>query len=321
MRLELIKDKLSPFSHIAPRKYTNGRRYSGDDMKKVTGELLDALGLSREISSLEVGAGHHQEPSKALRNLGVNTTTLDLDWNGDFCTKIPLEGIDRLGESQLYPMLASEPERQHYLGDICYIGDERSELRDKRFDLLFYWGSVQGTGFCSSISCSENTGLNFQREVSLKERLESPIPNVSEKGFMAEISGFFNATGDPHIHPKNVLLFGGYMIDTLLAWLNNEARKPEEVIVFGLSKDRARDYIREQVSNEVSRLVTDKEIEDSVNQNRIEFMANKHASIFSDRANKDSSGYRKALEVLAPLEQRAIVELGMIDCVAVKYND
>lgn len=321
MRLEIIKDNASPFNQVFSRPYTNGRRYQGDEMDRVAGDFLGSLELSPEDTrSLEIGAGPYQRPSRALKNHGVNTTTLDLDWNS-FCTKIPRESLEVLGESKLYPMLSSESETQHYMGDICYIGDERSELRDKKFDLVFYWGSIYGASICSSIEDSERTRLGFKREISLKQRLESPIPNVSEKGLMAEISGFFNATGDPCIHPTNILLFGGYMIDTLLVWLNNEIRKPEEVIVFGLSKDRALEYMQEQLPNEFSNSISKDEMRDSLNKNRFEFMARNHYSIFSDHKKEDSSEYVRVLGALSPTHQRAISELGIIDCIAVKYND
>jgi len=203
MDLEIITEReSSPFRHIFPEilEFSNGRRYGQDMgcMTQVMGEFLDSLHLPRNPKTLEVGAGHGQEPSKALLTLGARPSTLDADWN-TFCTLYPkLDDLYRLGEAELYPMLAGNNGVTHYLGDIAFIGDERSQLRNERYDLLFYWGSIHGTDFCSSVEQSRNAKDKHNREIPLKERLVAPIANVEHS--MAYVSGFLNGTGDPHIH-------------------------------------------------------------------------------------------------------------------------
>lgn len=325
MDLEIITEReSSPFRHVFPGKYTNGRRYGLDllSMKKVMKEFLENISLDRNIKTLEIGAGHGQEPSKALLSLGANPFTLDADWN-DYCTGIPTtEDLDKIGEAQLYPMLAGKNGITHYLGDVAFIRDNKSQLKDKKFDLLFYWGSIYTGGFCSSIDVSRTATYEFNKDISLKERLEAPIKNVNNKGNMAYISEFFNRTGDLEIHPKNIISLNGDMLDVLLLWANHKNRKPAKVLIFGLNPDFAFEYIKENVIKEkLYHDLTEIGIKEAVNNDTIgNFMTN-HRSMFSNYETKDSSEYKRALEIFSPSQQREISKLGLIDCVAVGYKD
>lgn len=322
MELEIITEKeSSPFRHVLPSTptYSNGRRYYADmaKMKQVAGEFLDSLGLDKSIRTLEVGAGHGQEPSKALLELGAAPFTLDADWN-DFCTDIPdVRQLDRIGEAILYPMLAGRNGVTHYLGDIAFIGHERSQLQDQRFNLLFYWGSIHGTDFCSSVAISQSS-YRLGKQISLKDRLEAPVPNIEDAGYMASVSGFFNSTGDPITHPKNVMNSNGDMIDVLLVWANHEKRKPKRAIVFGLGCDFASEYLTEY-SKECLIKTTKDEVKDAIDNDTIgRFMAN-YWSMFADYKAKDNSGYVKALAIFTSAQQKTLSNLGIIDCVAVQY--
>lgn len=325
MDLEIITEReSSPFRHVFPEKYTNGRRYGTNlkNMQLVISELLENLSLGKNIRTLEVGAGHGQEPSKALFALGANPFTLDADWN-DYCTGIPTtEDLDKIGEARLYPMLAGKNGITHYLGDVAFIRNNKSQLKDKEFDLLFYWGSIHTGGFCSSIDISKTTTYEFKKDISLKERLEAPIKNVNNKGYMAYISEFFNRTGDLEIHPKNIINLNGDMLDVLLLWANHENRKPVKALIFGLNPDFAFEYIKENVIKE--RLypdLTEIEIKEAVNNDTIGNFITNHWSMFSNYKAKDSSEYKRALEIFSPSQQREISKLGLIDCVAVEYKD
>lgn len=323
MELEIITEReSSPFKHIFPEmsEYSNGRRY-GQDLKKmgrVMGEFLDSLHLPRDSRTLEVGAGHGQEPSKALLTLGSKPATLDADWN-DYCTNIPnVDDLDKIGEAQLYPMLAGQNGVSHYLGDVAFIGNERSQLQGEKFDLLFYWGSIHGTGSCSSVSQSRTARDDFKKDVPLRERLVAPIENVENS--MAYVSGFFNRTGDPQVRPKNVMSFNGRMLDTLLLWANYEGRKPARAVIFGLNPDFSFEYLRENAEKECFGDVNETEIREAVDNDTIRRFMTNHWSMFSDYKAKDSSAYRKALEVFSPEQQKAISNLGLVDCVAVQYK-
>lgn len=324
MELEIITEReSSPFRHIFPEisEHSNGRRY-GQDLKKmeqVMGEFLDSLHLPRNSRTLEVGAGHGQEPSKALLALGAKPATLDADWN-EYCKgSIPTtEDLDRIGEAQLYPMLAGQNGVTHYLGDVAFIGDERSQLKNERFDLLFYWGSIHGTDFCSSVQQSRTSKYDFKRDVPLKDRLVAPIENVENS--MAYVSGFFNRTRDPHLTAKNIIAFNDDMVDTALLWANYQRRQPQRVFIFGLSPDFAFEYARGIGDESLIDKPTEAEYREAVDNDTIGKFMTKHWSMFSDYKAKDSSAYRKALEVFSPAQQKAISGLGLVDCVAVQYK-
>ena len=324
MELEIITEReSSSFRHIFPEisEHLNGRRY-GQDLKKmeqVMGEFLDSLHLPRDSRTLEVGAGHGQEPSKALLALGAKPATLDADWN-EYCKgSIPtIDDLDRIGEAQLYPMLAGQNGITHYLGDVAFIKDGRSQLRNERFDLLFYWGSIHGTDFCSSVQRSRTSKYNFKRDVPLEDRLVAPIDNVENS--MAYVSGFFNGTGDPSLTAKNIIVFNGYMVDTALLWANYQNRQPQRVLIFGLSPDFAFEYARGVGNESLINKPTEAEYREAVDNDTIgKFMTN-HWSMFSDYKAKDSSAYKKALEVFSQAQQKAISDLGLVDCVAVQYK-
>ena len=323
MELEIITEReSSPFGHIFPgmSKHSNGRRYGQDSEKieQVMGEFLDSLHLPWGSRTLEVGAGPGREPSKALLMLGAKPATLDADWNSH-CTSIPtIDHLNRMGEAQLYPLLAGQNGITHYLGDVAFIGDKRSQLQGTRFDLLFYWGSIHGTDFCSSVARSRTATHVFKRDVPLKEILVAPIDNVEHS--MAYVSGFFNATGDPAIHPTNVMTFNGRMVDTLLLWANYCGRKPARAVVFGLNPDFSFEYLRENARKECFGKVNETEIREAVDNDTIGRFMQNHWSMFSDYEAKDSSDYRNALEVFSPAQQRAISNLGLVDCVAVQYK-
>jgi len=323
MELEIITEKeSSPFRHIFPAEHTNGRRYGTDseNMQLVMSEFLESLSLDRNIRTLEVGAGHGQEPSKALLKLGAKPSTLDADWSYTYCTDIPtIEDLQKLGEAQLYPMMAGKNGVTHYLGDVAFIGDARSQLKDMKFNLLFYWGSIHGTDFCSSIEQSRSS-YDFGREIPLKDILVAPIQNVGNNGYMAYVSGFFNRTGDPMIHPKNVMTFNGKMVDTLLLWGNYDGRKPARAVIFGLSPDFAFEYLRQNTEQECFGRVTEAEIREAVDNNTIGRFMKNHWSMFSDYKAKNSSGYRRALKIFSSAQQKAISDLGLVDCVALQYK-
>jgi len=323
MELEIITEReSSPFRHVFPTKYTNGRRYGKnlENMQLVMGEFLDSLKLGRDIRTLEVGAGHGQEPSKALLALRATPETLDADWN-EYCKgRIPtVAELDKIGEAQLYPTKAGNNGVVHYLGDVAFIGDERSQLKNERFNLLFYWGSIHSTDMCSDVNKS-STARDFGIQIPLQGRLVAPIGNVGTDGYMAYVSGFFNMNGDPHVHPKNVMSFNGRMVDTLLLWANYEGRKPARAVVFGLNPDFSFEYLRENAGHECYGGVNEAEIREAVDNDTIGIFMKNHWSMFSDYQAKDSSAYRKALEVFSPAQQKAISDLGLVDCVAVQYK-
>lgn len=312
MELEIITEKeASPFGHVFPEllKDSSGRRYCRDQEKlqQVMGELLQSLGLGREIKTLEVGAGSNLVPSAALHFLGAKPATLDADWQFHL-NGIKFEDLRVLSEAQLYPRFAGKNIGiTHYLGDVAFIGDERSELRGEKYDFLFYWGSIHSSGYSSTIDQSRNAA-ELHIEIPIKDRLAAPISNVKDGGSMAYVSGFFSGIGDPSLGPNNIPLINMEMAATLLDWANYNKRKPAKVIVFGLNRDFTFEYLRDNDELKIWRHFTEEEIR-------------KLAEVDSVGKLMEHKDYCKDAEVLSPAQQKAIRSLGLVDCIAVQYRD
>jgi len=309
----------SPFRHTFDTTNPHGKvlisrryPYSKETFRLVQKELLDSLGLPIPLRSLEIGAGQAQAPSEVLSELGATVFTLDLDWN-EHCTFIPtVRDLEKLGDAVLFPMKAGNGTALHYLGDVGFINHERSQLKGINFDLVFFWGSIHGTGLCSSIAVSEAaTELNI--EMPLEARLTAPIRNIDSNGALVYVSGFFNRVVDPIIGLGEIIYSNNKMIDTMLTWTGCEEKNPKDVIIFGLSDEFSIEPLsrnddgfcstadRIEIIGAVRNKVVNRAIEEHLNK------------------RKQDVVYGEALGLISAERQEAITNLCLIDCVAVRY--
>jgi hypothetical protein len=320
IELRVITEKEnSPFRHTFDTTNPHGKvlisrryPYSKETLRLVQKELLDSLGLPIPLRSLEIGAGSSQAPSEVLGELGATVFTLDLDWHEHYTFIPTVEDLEKLGDAVLFPMKAGNGTALHYLGDVGFINHERSQLKGINFGLVFFWGSIHGTGLCSSVAASE-TATELNIEMPLEARLTAPIRNIDSNGALVCISGFFNQVTDPIIGLGEIIYSNNKMIDTMLMWAGCKEKNPKDIMIFGLSNGFSIEPLsrnadgfcstadRIEIIDAVRNKVVNRAIEEHINKRRQE------------------SGYGEVLGLVSAEQQEAIANLCLIDCIAVRY--
>lgn len=219
--------------------------------------VLERVGIfDQELERvLEVGAGHKDDKLKFFVGRGFDTYALDLD-STELHKRIehPRKTTIKGWEGALIPFYVGNANGvRYYQGDIGLISDPSSALRDKRFNLVFFYGSIFSHGSNSRTVAQSRSSCDVyewanetERErlmdkclISLEGRLKAAQNLLDEQGQILIVSDTFS----------------GYLDQTpeLLA----EARKQyldllpffevaKDVKVFGLSDH----YLRENLARQ-----------------------------------------------------------------------
>jgi hypothetical protein len=207
MEVKIIDEKAgNPFKYFDKKPFRNfSRDYRGsENVPEVMNGLLEQLGLQREIHCLEIGAGANHGPSRSLSYLGAKVTTLDADWRPERHTDISHERLNELqkelGKELVIPRVGGKNgEVTGYMGDVAFLRDSKSPLKDKEFDLLYFWGSMDATGICSSVENSD-APKEYGVKIKYSDRLLTPIPAVKKGGKIISVAQYFNGHQDEEIY-------------------------------------------------------------------------------------------------------------------------
>lgn len=189
------KDKYCSKNLHFPRSYKKQ-----EIVNKVIEGLSRIMGLGNKIDCLEVGAGHNFIPAEAFSFLGNKVITLDNDLNymrHYYLLKgNEFEDYERFNKlyakSRIIPKLGGKLENVDcYLGDLAFIDHEESELNDKKFDLVYFFGSIYTDGTCSSIDCSEST-LDLGIKIDFKERINKSLKCLKQEGKIFFCKSYFS---------------------------------------------------------------------------------------------------------------------------------
>lgn len=308
MDLEIITESnRSPFRHVFPSETSNGRRYGRNDnqIDLVLTNLLNFLGIERNIRSLEIGAGNGAEVSKSLYRLGVDATTLDLDY-----TKImKSDGKLPVGNDLRYPTLIKEDKIHIYQGDVANINHEKSSLKDQKYGLVIFWGSVHTGGSNAALDFGVSKLLTGE-VFSIEELLCAPIQNVGAGGYIVYVSGYFNSHGDPQLYASLAKFRNYNMLDSLLSWVHYVERAPKKAIIFALSKNFLLDYLRENPEEFRKDRYFHEALFDTVDDLIIMSMEERERTLMRTSGRIDYFSLEQAI---------AINNLGLIDAVALHY--
>ncbi|MBI2971384.1 MAG: hypothetical protein HYY37_03145 [Candidatus Aenigmarchaeota archaeon] len=237
MRLKLIDEKAgSPF-----REYPGiGRQYHEDPeaMRYFWSSLLPVLGLGTDIKSLEIGPGRNQQPSRALQELGASVYALG-HWSEKWCTRMPQVNdyhafLTERGEERYgVPVLAGTPDSmQYYLGDVEKLHYPESELKDKFFDLVFFWGSIWSLGFSKGV---EYETRSSRGDAKLGKALLPAIDHVKDGGRLVVVSNCLSyAEGVDDV--SSIDYMNRRHVDLALYLASECDRWPMDIGFVGLSK-------------------------------------------------------------------------------------
>lgn len=315
MEIRVIDENTgNPFRYFNNEDHASGypRSYKCiSNVKSVIDKILEHLDLQRGIECLEVGAGHNPLPSQSLSQLGANVTTLDADWESKRHSDISHERLQELqkkfGCDLVIPRIGGRNgDVTCYMGDVAFLGDSRSPLRDRKFDFVYFWGSVNYNGFCSSVedsSTPEECGI----EIKYPDRILRPIPAVKDGGKIISVAQYFCG------HIKETIKHIGYhnmdLAELGLYWALAGDR---DVKVLGFFTQSPQSVVNRQ------EIELDRHAEEALIKNPLErIIQTGYYSIFG----KDDS-YAKLREAQGRLDTRnrqRMENLGMIDAVFVGY--
>ncbi len=314
MEMKMIDEKQgNPFryfknegiSGLWPRSYKKS-----STIQSVMGELLIQLGLPKNIKCLEVGAGHNQKPSQSLAQLGARVATLDNDWF-ETHLDIPFEKLreieQEMGRGWVIPRIVGGKDGVIYCrGDLAFLRDPKSFLKEEEFDFIYYWGSLQHNGICRSVqdSCASK---EYGIEIEYAQRIVKPIPAVKKGGIMMAVAGYF--AGHETEQVERIVTNNMHLAEVGLYWAFGSAREAKVLGFFTQS---------------VESIIEKKWIESGLKtaeasyENPLErIIQTKSDSLFGKE--KDYERLREAQEWLGAANRERLGKAGIIDAVFVGY--
>ncbi len=322
MNVTLIDEELgNPFRRILPvesGRHTNGRRYEDPStFRLVMSDLLCSLGLSAsQTTALEIGIGEQRGPSRALAELGATVNTLDISPNDEIHTdlwkkRVDLESLVGTPVSELTfrwfgrvtdfqePILGgiTDDGVYHYVGDAAFVNHPLGAFATKKCDIIYFWGSINGAGHNFSLGAYSRQNPTC----SLEERFAKPISLLAPGGYLLAVSGFMNRCGCPGLEPDNIPRFNQSLLDVALSTGTHSERRVSDLIVYGLSKPFAFDYLHKEGRGEEwsHRPFTEEGISLALGAPKV------------PDARKD---------LLSPDQLASLDQIGIIDAVAVRYE-
>ncbi len=227
-----------------------GRKYFRDGavMEQLWREFLPILGYNGGIKALEVGAGHNPGPAKALARMGNEAHILDADITKEVSEAVS-PGSDELvsrlyqNDVEYYPRLVGKNGGlQVYEGSIEDALNPNSQLIGKKFDLVYFWGSINSGGFSYSITASTSERHNDRGPEPLGRALRPATSLAREGGTVAVISHFLNYVGDITECPENLSWNNCSLLDCALYLAVSGERQASEIIALGISRKTASEH-------------------------------------------------------------------------------
>lgn len=317
MEIKIIDEKNgNPFEYFPrdgykpdyPRNYEKQK-----NVQKVISGLLTKIELDKNIECLEIGAGHNPKPSQALSNLVEKVITLDADWEPQRHTDFSeLENYKKLkakwGKELVIPRLAGKNDNVDcYLGDMAFLKHEKSELKNKKFDLIYFWGSLYSTGICSSIDCSvtaEELGIS----INFSERLLPALSNLKNNGKILSIGPHFN--GHDSETKKDVGIYNINLVETALFYALGSERKAKSIEIFVQTPESVKKRLR--IKNFL--IKTQERLLDDPFERKIR---NGWGSLFGE--DNDYENLRNTLNRLDNNKREKLKNLGLVDAVSIEY--
>ena len=303
----------NPFQHF-PEDLNYKKQETFDKIMK---NLLPQVELSNKVSCLEIGAGSNLLTAKGLVNLGAKVVTLDINWTPERDTLSYEEYVELQRDvlKALVPTFYGKDEKiKSYLGDLAFLDHKESQLKDNKFDLIYFYDSMFTNGLNQTVSAS-STARYLDLVIPFSERILKANAAINNGGvlFATGMHENFTERYDKQYGtdiPKCVGWTNNRLTDLLLYWAIAGAtitgKKPTLIGMMGQTKEslggRFSKYSQEQIQNQVYR-------------DTIDFIiGNNFPSLFGNENNYRN--LREASEIL-PREERA--KLAVIDAVFVKY--
>jgi hypothetical protein len=321
MKIQIIDETNgNPFHYFPDDNDHEALRYyrKQETHDNVLANLAASLQLNKDSQVLEVGAGGNPRPSQALSRIAGKVSTLDADWDSGRHTILPNVGDlyrvrEKLGKDIMIPALRGRNELVDcYMGDIALIRDMQSELRDKKFDLIYFWGSIHSGGICSSITQSR-ASCDLGVIIESSKRLLTPINSLKDQGHLLAVSGYFNGHQSEDI--QDIEWQNGNMIDLSLWWANSGERRPKKLGFIGQTLKFARKNIK-FFSWPLHKATPAqfKDLETDAIQRKI---SNKRYSFFGKENDYDK--LRQAYDQISDEDKPRLRGLGIIDAVFVEF--
>ncbi len=210
MRIITINETTgNPFKYFHGKNSISTCHRAYENLKEVSevmNGLASILNLQEGINCLEIGAGGNVYPSESLTSLGAKVKTLDADgWETHNLIPCSLRDYEKLKDKDiLIPHKAGEHNGiEAYMGDLAFLLDEKSELKDEKFDLAYFWGSLYGFGICSSV-INANKAAYHSVKISEKDRIGILPQALKKNGQILIVSPKFNGHSSEKIDTLRV---------------------------------------------------------------------------------------------------------------------
>jgi hypothetical protein len=284
-----------------------------ENVQRVMSGLLKKIGLDTNIDCLEIGSGHNLKPSQSLSNLGARVVTLDADWNPERHTEFPeLKDYDKLrkkfGKEIMIPRIAGQNGNVVcYLGDVAFLKDEKSELKDYQFDLAYFFGSLNYDGCCSCVEDAQ-TSKEFGINISFPKRLLPIISAIKDNGRILATSSHFSG-----YMPESEKYVGTHNLDLVeiaLYYALGTKRKAKSIGIFVQTPESVMKTLGlTNLSQEQKERLLENPFEQAIK--------NGLKSLFGKDNNYEN--LRKALDTLNQDDRIKLTNLGLVDAVYVEY--
>ncbi|MEK6963031.1 MAG: hypothetical protein AABX70_01295 [Nanoarchaeota archaeon] len=306
MKLKIIDEKSgNPFEYFPDEEHHiegYARNYEKpESVAKVMGGLVRILNLPSKADCLEIGASNNFKPSRSLNQQGMCVATLDADCNiqrhTDIATYDAYKDMKKqLGSQILIPRIAGrDGPITNYLGDLAFVLDEQSSIRNQRFNFVYFWGSMYWGDTCSSVEWSQTASDWCQIKIPFPERILKAVHLIKEGGRLFSTSTVFS--GHAGEKPSYIAYSNQVIVDSALYLATAGPIKAKTIGLIGQSEEATRKKFG-AFPNPLE-----------------EIIQKKLYSCFGD--NNDYQGLRKAMADIENL--KALDRLGMVDAMFLEF--
>ncbi len=301
-------DKYRERTFYYPRSYKKQ-----ENVQRVISGLLARMGLETDIDCLEIGAGHNPKPSQALSSLGARVVTLDADWEDERHTNLPKNEdyakLKReLGNKVMIPRVAGRNRNVIcYLGDVAFLRDEKSELRDKKFDLVYFWGSLNYDGCCSCVE-DARTPEEFGIKINFPKRLLPVVSAVKDSGRILATKSHFSG-----YMPESEEFVGAHNADLVEIALYYALGCGREAKSLGIFVQTPESVMKTLGITSLSPKQQERLLENPFER----IMRNGWSSVFGK--DNDYQDLRRTLNLLSLGHRTKLTNLGLVDAIYVEY--